>query len=61
LRYLRVALAFVLFVVGVKMMTHAWLRQLLGPRFSLYLLAVVLLMLAIGVAASLVASRREGG
>ena len=29
-RYLKVALAFVLMVVGVKMMTHAWLKALLG-------------------------------
>jgi tellurite resistance protein TerC len=60
-RYLKVALAFVLIVVGAKMMTHVWLKQLLGPHFNLYLLAVVLLILATGVVASLVASRREGG
>ena len=59
-RYLKVALAFVLMVVGVKMMTHVWLKELLGPHFNLYLLGVVLLILAAGVVASLVASRREG-
>jgi tellurite resistance protein TerC len=58
-RYLKVALAVVLMVVGVKMMTHAWLKALLGPHFNLYLLAVVLLILAAGVFASLVAARRE--
>jgi tellurite resistance protein TerC len=58
-RYLKVALAVVLMVVGVKMMTHAWLKALLGPHFNLYLLAVVLLILASGVAASLVAARRD--
>jgi len=57
-RYLKVALALVLMVVGVKMMTHAWLKALLGPQFNLYLLAVVLLILAAGVAASLVAAPR---
>jgi tellurite resistance protein TerC len=57
-RYLKVALAFVLMVVGVKMMTHAWLKALLGPHFNFYLLGVVLLILAAGVAASLVTARR---
>jgi len=56
-RYLKVALAVVLMVVGVKMMTHAWLKALLGPSFNLYLLAVVLLILAAGVVASLLAAR----
>jgi len=58
-RYLKVALAFVLMVVGAKMMTHVWLKEMLGRNFNLYLLAVVLLILAAGVVASLLASRRE--
>lgn len=58
-RYLKVALAAVLMVVGVKMMTHAWLKQVLGQHFNLYLLGVVLAILAAGVAASLWATRRE--
>ncbi len=58
-RYLKVALAFVLMVVGVKMMTHVWLKELLGRHFNLYLLGVVLLILAVGVVASLVAKGRE--
>jgi tellurite resistance protein TerC len=52
-RYLKVALAVVLAVVGVKMLTHTWLKALLGPNFNLYLLLVVLGILALGVAASL--------
>lgn len=60
-RYLKVALAFVLVVVGVKMMTHAWLKEWLGEHFNLYLLGVVLLIFAAGIVASLVASRRERG
>ena len=59
-RYLKVSLAFVLMVVGVKMMTHVWLKEMLGRHFNLYLLGVVLLILAAGVVASLMASRREG-
>lgn len=58
-RYLKVSLAVVLMVVGVKMITHVWLKALVGQHFNLYLLAVVLLILAAGVVASLLASRRE--
>ncbi len=58
-RYLKVALAVVLMVVGAKMMTHSWLKTILGENFNLYLLAVVLLILFAGVAASLAHSRWE--
>jgi tellurite resistance protein TerC len=58
-RYLKPALAAVLVVVGVKMMIHGWLKQLLGPGYNLYTLALVFLILAAGVTASLVARRRE--
>ena len=56
-RYLKVALALVLLVVGVKMLTAKWLKELLGSGFNFYLLAVVLLILASGVAVSLIADR----
>jgi len=58
-RYLKVSLAVVLMVVGVKMMTHTWLKEQLGESFNLYLLAVVLLILAAGVVASLLEARAE--
>ena len=58
-RYLKVSLAVVLMVVGVKMMTHLWLKTLMGEHFNLYLLAVVVLILAAGVGASVLTSRRE--
>jgi len=51
--YLKVALSFVLVLVGVKMLTHVWLKALLGKHFNLYLLAAVLSILALGVIASL--------
>ena len=51
-RYLKVSLALVLALVGVKMLTHSWLKGLLGPGFNLYLLAAVLAILAVGVLAS---------
>ena len=57
-RYLKVALALVLLVVGVKMLTAEWLRGILGKHFNTALLALVLLILAAGVAASLLADRR---
>jgi len=37
-RYLKVALAFVLALVGVKMLAQSWLKSLLGPDCNLYLL-----------------------
>ena len=51
-RYLKVALAVVLAVVGVKMLAHTWIKAWLGPGFNLYLLALVLAILAAGVAFS---------
>jgi tellurite resistance protein TerC len=59
-RYLKVALAAVLALVGVKMLTAAWLKEVIGPNFNLYLLAAVLFILATGVVASLIADRRTG-
>jgi tellurite resistance protein TerC len=55
--YLKHALAVVLVTVGVKMLAHSWLKDVLGPNFNLYLLATVLLILAVGVLASVVALR----
>lgn len=52
--YLKVSLAFVLMVVGVKMMTHSWLKSMLGENFNFYVLGVILAILAGGVVASLV-------
>lgn len=45
-------------IVGVKMMTHGWLKQVLGQHFNLYLLAVVLGVLLAGVLASLLKTVR---
>ena len=57
-RYLKLALALVLMVVRVKMLMAKWLKELLGSSFNFYLLGVVLLILALGVAVSLIAERR---
>jgi tellurite resistance protein TerC len=56
-QYLKVSLAVVLVVVGVKMMTHTWLKRLLGENFNFYLLGVVVLILAAGVVVSLARPR----
>jgi tellurite resistance protein TerC len=58
-RYLKVSLAAVLVLVGVKMMTHAQLKAVLGEHFNLYVLGLVLAILAAGVVASLLANRRD--
>ena len=57
-RYLKVSLAVVLMVVGVKMLIAEWLKPMLGSSFNFYLLGLVLLILAAGVAGSLIAERR---
>ena len=57
-RYLKLALALVLMVVGVKMLIAKWLKEMLGSGFNFYLLGVVLLILGTGVAVSLIADRR---
>jgi tellurite resistance protein TerC len=58
-RYLKVSLALVLMVVGVKMLLAEWLKLVLGRHFNLYLLTVVLAILAVGVASSLIAEQRR--
>jgi len=57
-RYLKVSLAAVLALVGVKMLAANWIKDLLGEHFNFYLLGAVLGILAIGVFASMIANRR---
>lgn len=58
-RYLKLSLALVLMVVGVKMLLAEWLKLALGKHFNLFLLALVLSIMAVGVAASVIAERRR--
>ncbi len=58
-RYLKVSLAFVLIVVGVKMMAHGWLKAWLGASFNFYMLGVVASIIGAGVVASLVLRPRS--
>jgi tellurite resistance protein TerC len=59
LKYLKVSLALVLTLVGIKMMTHVWLKQWLGEYFNLYVLGAVVLILTIGTIASLLLTVSE--
>ncbi|MGH7215088.1 MAG: TerC family protein [Tepidisphaeraceae bacterium] len=58
-RYLKVSLAIILVLVGVKMLVAQWLKGLLGQNFNFYLLGVIFLILAAGVIASIFANRRD--
>lgn len=55
-RYLKVSLALILLVIGLKMFLADWLKQSLGRHFNFYLLGVILVILATGVIASLIVS-----
>jgi tellurite resistance protein TerC len=52
-RYLKASLAIVLTVVGVKMLASEFFKQLLGSNFNFYLLAMIFVILATGVLASI--------
>jgi tellurite resistance protein TerC len=52
-KYLKPALAMVLLVVGIKMLTATWLKEMLGDQFNFILLGVILLILCVGVIASI--------
>jgi len=58
-RYLKAALAGILGLIGMKMLTADLLKEYLGPRMNLYVLAVVVLILLAAVIASVVAVGRE--
>jgi TerC family integral membrane protein len=58
-RYLKVSLAAILGLVGVKMLAAEWLKDVIGPSFNFYLLGIVALILAVGVIASMIVTRRE--
>jgi len=58
-RYLKVSLAAILGLVGLKMLAAEWLKDAIGPSFNFYLLGIVALILTTGVVASVVVTRRE--
>jgi tellurite resistance protein TerC len=52
-QYLKVSLAIILMLVGVKMLAADWFKELLGKSFNFYLLGMVVLILGGGVVASI--------
>ena len=58
-RYLKVSLAVILTVVGIKMLAADWFKGLLGKNFNFYLLGFIALVLATGTIASWMANRRD--
>ncbi len=59
-RYLKVSLAAILGLVGVKMLVADLLKDFLGPNFNFWLLGMVALILAAGVVASWWRAERDG-
>ncbi len=57
--YLKVSLALILMLVGVKIIAGHWIREAMGEHTMLYLLGVVAAMIAGGIIVSLVATRRR--
>jgi tellurite resistance protein TerC len=58
-RYLNVALAIVLMLVGLKMLAAQWLVARVGHGFTFYFLGVVMLVLGAGIVLSMVVERDE--
>lgn len=58
-QYLKVSLAIVLLVVGLKMIFAEWLKLTIGKHFNLYLLALVFLILTLGVIASIFKEKNQ--
>ena len=58
-KYLKVALALVLVLVGTKMLLHVQLKSWLGEYFNLYLLGFILLILSAGVVSSWVSEQND--
>ena len=57
-RYLKVSLAAILGLVGLKMLAAEWLKDVIGASFNFYLLGIVALILGVGVLASVIVTRR---
>ncbi|HEY6598399.1 MAG TPA: TerC family protein, partial [Pseudomonadales bacterium] len=58
-RYLNKAIGVVIVIVGAKMLAQTWLHAVLGRHANFYLLGVILLVLAIGIVASMRANARD--
>ena len=58
-RYLKVSLALILALVGIKMLAGSWIRGILGGSANFVLLGVIAAILVGGVVFSMLAARRE--
>ncbi len=58
-RYLNASIAVVLIIVGIKMLASSWIKATFGARANFYLLGLIFSILAIGIAASWLASARD--
>jgi tellurite resistance protein TerC len=58
-RHLKVSLAIILGVVGVKMLAASPLERIVGPNMNFWLLGLIALILAGGAATSAIATRRD--
>jgi tellurite resistance protein TerC len=58
-RYLKVSLAVILGIVGIKMLTAKWTHDLLGEAVNFWMLGLVAGILAAGAAASVLLPRKE--
>jgi tellurite resistance protein TerC len=58
-RYLKTSLSAILGLIGVKMLLSDFLKDFMGPRVNLYILAMVVTILVAGVLASVVAAKRD--
>jgi tellurite resistance protein TerC len=58
-RYLKISLALILILVGIKMMAHGWLKSVLGGYFNFFVLGTIMLILAAGVGVSWIAAGRD--
>ena len=56
---LKIALAIVLVVIGIKMIAHDYLKQWFGEAYNYYTLGIVLFLLAGGVIASLMIPKKK--
>jgi tellurite resistance protein TerC len=57
--YLKISLAVILALVGIKMLAANWLKSILGHHFNFYLLGAVMAILAAGVLASIARDRQR--
>jgi tellurite resistance protein TerC len=58
-RYLKASLSAILALIGAKMLSGDFLKDLFGPNANLYMLGVVVTILLGGAIASMIATRRD--